>query len=125
MLLVMDLIRWWYGSGWRQRLHIISDRLDGSIDFFSFDLLLKTFFAPFRQISAGRVDGPLGVQMRAMMDKLFSRVIGAIVRTMILCVGGVALTLQVTVSLVIIIGWAFVPLLPIAGVVLAAVGWTF
>ena len=122
MLLVTSLLRWWYGAGWRRRASHIATRLDGTIDYFSMDLLLKTLFAPFRQISAGRVDGPLGVQLRAMIDKLFSRVIGAFVRTIILVIGGVVIGVQVLFSIIVLALWAFVPLVPVVAVVLSIIG---
>lgn len=125
MLLVTELLRWWYGDGLRQRVHMIIGRLDSTIDYFSVDLLLKTLFAPFRQISAGRVDGPLGVQMRAMVDKLFSRVIGALVRLIILIIGGITIVVQAVFGLVLLAFWGIVPLLPIVGIVLSVAGITF
>ncbi len=125
MLLVVELFRWWYTDGWRQRAKRVALRLDGMIDYFSMDLLLKTLFAPFRQISAGRVDGPLGVKLRAMVDKLFSRIIGAFVRMLIMAVGLVAITLQVLIGLLVLLGWALLPLLPIVGVVLSLKGPAF
>lgn len=125
MLLVTDLLRWWYSDGWRRQVQSIANRLDGSIDYFSFDLLLKTLFAPFRQISAGRVDGPLEVKLRALVDKLFSRIIGAFIRTILLIIGAVVIAVQVLLGLVVLIGWALIPLLPIAGIILTLIGWTF
>lgn len=124
MLLVTDLLRWWYSDSWRRQVQSIANRLDGSIDYFSFDLLLKTLFAPFRQISAGKVDGPLEVQMRALVDKLFSRIIGAFIRTILLIVGAIVIAAQVLFGLVMLIGWAAIPLLPIAGVIATVAGWT-
>jgi hypothetical protein len=125
MLLVTSLLRWWYGDGWRQRTQLISNRLDGTIDYFSIDLLVKTLFSPFRQISAGKVDGPIGVQMRAMLDRMFSRVIGAAVRLILLVIAGVVIGLQVAVGFVILIGWALVPIMPIVGLGLMVSGWAF
>lgn len=125
MLLVTELLRWWYGDGWRKHAQLVANRLDGTMDYFSVDLLLKTLFAPFRQISAGGVDGPIGVQIRAMVDKLFSRVIGAVVRLLLLLVGGVTIGLQVIFGAVILLGWALLPLAPIVGIILAVTGWTF
>lgn len=125
MLLLTELFRWWYGDGWRKRAQLVSLRLDGTIDYFSIDLLAKTLFAPFRQISAGKVDGPIGVQLRALVDKLVSRVIGAIVRTLILVFGGVAIGLQIMVGGISLLVWALLPLLPIVGIILAVTGWTF
>lgn len=101
------------------------NRLDGTMDYFSIDLLLKTLFTPFRQISAGRVDGPIGVQMRALVDKLFSRVIGAIVRLMILIVGGITILLQAVFGIVLLVLWGIVPFAPIIGVVLSISGVHF
>lgn len=122
MLLVTELLRWWYGDGWRKRAQMVAARLDGTTDYFSIDLLIKTLFAPFRQISAGRVDGPIGVQLRAMVDKLFSRVIGAIIRLLILIIGGIAIGIQALLGLIVLLLWAAVPLLPVAGVGLAIMG---
>lgn len=124
MLLVTSLLRWWYSDGWRGRAQLIANRLDGTIDYFSMDLLLKTLFAPYRQISAGKVDGPLEVQMRALIDKLFSRIIGAFIRTVILIIGAVVICVQVVVGLFMILGWGLVPILPVAGIVMSFIGWT-
>jgi len=122
MLLVTELFKWWYTAGLHQRLQKISLRLDGTIDYFSMDLLIKTLFAPFRQISVGSVDGPLEVKLRALVDKLFSRLIGAFIRLLLLVVGCVTITLQVVLALVMLLLWLLVPFLPIVGIVLAVMG---
>ena len=125
MLLVTELLKWWYTAGLRQRLKKASVRLDGTIDYFSMDLLLKTLFSPFRQISAGKVDGSLEVKMRALIDRVFSRLIGAFIRLLLLVVGGITIALQVILALVVILLWLLVPLLPVAGIVLMAAGVKF
>lgn len=125
MLLVTELLKWWYTAGLHQRLRQISVKLDGTIDYFSMDLLIKTLFAPFRQISAGSVDGSLEVKLRAFIDKLFSRLIGAFVRTVLLVIGGVTILLQTVLALIIMVLWLAVPALPIVGVALTVLGVTF
>ena len=100
-------------------------RLDGLIDYFSIDLLAKTLFAPFRQDGAGRVDGPLEVKFRAFLDKLISRILGAIIRMAILLIGLVSIALYVVWSALMLALWFVVPLLPLAGLVLAAMGVHF
>lgn len=125
MLLITELLRWWYGDGWRLRAKLVANRLDGTIDYFSVDLLIKTLFAPYRQISAGRVDGPLGVQFRVMVDKLFSRVIGAIIRLIILLIGAIAIGLQALFGMIVLAAWGVLPFLPIVGAVFALMGWKF
>lgn len=124
-MLFVSLLRWWYGDGWRRRARIISTQIDGVIDYFSIDLLIKTFFSPFRQISAGRVDGPLGVQLRAFADRLISRLIGAMIRSVLLVLGAIAIAAQVVFGGIVLLGWAFVPLLPVAGIILTLTGWAF
>jgi hypothetical protein len=122
MLLVTELLRWWYTAGWRGRAQRVAGQLDGTIDYFSMDLLIKTLFAPFRQISAGKVDGSLEVKFRALVDKLFSRVIGAFVRLVLLIIGCLTIAFQVLIGLLILIGWALLPILPIIGLVLGIKG---
>ncbi|MDB5184190.1 MAG: hypothetical protein JWO07_871 [Candidatus Saccharibacteria bacterium] len=122
MLLVTELLKWWYTAGLRQRAQKVSLRLDGTIDYFSMDLLIKTLFSPFRQISAGKVDGSLEVQLRAVVDKLFSRVIGAVVRIILLVVGCVTIALQIVLAVVVMILWVFVPLMPLIGLGLSVAG---
>lgn len=101
----------------------VLERLAATADFFSVGLLLKTLFAPFRQISAGKVRGPLGVQLRAFFDRLISRLIGAMVRTAMILTGGILLVVHAVLGGLAIIGWLFVPALPLLGAVLMIGGW--
>ena len=119
----MGLLSWWYGAGWRGRVVMLRDKLAGTMDYFSIDILLKTFFAPFRQISAGRVDGPLAVQMRAFFDRLISRVIGAAIRLVMIIVGVLAILFHSVIGIILVVLWAVVPLMPVIGVIVALSGW--
>lgn len=122
-MLVVGLLSWWYSTGWKQCLAAVRDSLASLYDYFSFDLLLKTLFAPFRQISAGRVRGPIGVQIRAWFDKLISRIIGGVVRSMVIVIGAVAMVVAAVIGLARIVLWPIVPLLPVIGFLLATSGW--
>lgn len=122
-MFVVGLLSWWYGEGWRQCVAGVRDRIVSLYDYFSFDLLLTTLFAPFRQISAGNVRGSLSVQMHAWLDRLVSRVVGAVVRSGLLLIGLAALCLVVLWGAVSIVLWAIVPVVPIIGVVLMVIGW--
>jgi hypothetical protein len=124
IMLLISLVQWWYGDGWRQRAQMVGGRLDSTVDYFSIELLLKTLFAPFRQISAGKVDGPLEVKFRAFADRLISRVIGAMVRLVVLVIGIITIFLQSMIGMIILAGWACVPILPIIGVAMMIIGWT-
>jgi len=122
-MFILGVLSWWYGTGWRQRAVKLRDRLASTEDFFSIDLLIRTLFAPFRQISAGKVEGPIGVQMRAFFDRLVSRIIGAAVRSFMMIVGIVALILTTLLGCVGLLLWALIPLLPMVGIVLCISGW--
>lgn len=122
-MIIVGFLSWWYTAGWQQAILKSKARLVGVFDFFSIDLLLRTFFSPFRQISAGKVDGPLPVQLRAFFDRLLSRVIGAIVRGIVMIAGTIVLLISVTLSLIWIAGWLVLPAVPIIGLTLALSGW--
>ncbi len=122
-MVIVGLLSWWYTIGWKQAAERTALRLAGILDYFSLGLLARSLFAPFRQISAGKVNGPLAVQLRAWVDQLISRVIGAVIRSMVLVIGAVTLLLSVTVSGVYLVLWALVPLLPVIGLTLMLTGW--
>lgn len=120
---LVALLSWWYAGGIRRMFGQVRLRFGGLLDYFSIDLLVRTLFAPFRQISAGSVDGPIGVKLRAWVDQMISRIIGAIVRTIVIVVGCAAIMIQGAGSLLFILAWLLMPLLPIAGLVMMLVGW--
>ena len=123
LMFIMGLLSWWYGTGWRGRAVRLRDKLAGLVDYFSIDLLLRTFFSPFRQISAGKVNGSLGMQMRAFVDRLISRIIGAMIRLVMIIVGLFAIFFNVVIGGVLLLFWAIVPLLPLIGIMLTVTGW--
>lgn len=122
-MFIVGIVSWWYGAGWKQRALIVRERLASLYDYFSFGLLLRTLFAPFRQISAGSVRGPIAAQLQAWFDKLISRCVGACVRTILLLVGIVALFVAVVAGLIEILLWPLVPMMPVVAVVCAMIGW--
>jgi hypothetical protein len=121
-MMFLALVSWWYGAGWARLAGRISRRMQGVLETFSVALLLRTLFDPFRQISAGQVKGSLDTQLRAMGDRAFSRVFGAVVRSLVILVGLLVTLLTGLVGVLQLIAWPFVPVLPLVGVVLAAMG---
>lgn len=105
------------------RVSRLREKLMGTLDYFSIDLLLRTFFSPFRQISAGQVRGPLGVQMRALLDRIISRVIGAMIRLVMIVVGVLAIILYTLIGGLMIVLWGVIPVLPVLGIILFMSGW--
>ncbi|TAL14176.1 hypothetical protein EPN95_04190 [Patescibacteria group bacterium] len=122
-MFLVGILTWWYGDGWRERAVMVGGRIARSNDYFSVGLLLSTLFSPFRQISAGRVDGSFATQLRAIADKLISRMIGAIIRSFMIVFGLVVILLQAIFGGVVLAVWLFVPLFPIIGLLMMVIGW--
>ncbi|HSE61391.1 MAG TPA: hypothetical protein VLA88_03785 [Candidatus Saccharimonadales bacterium] len=122
-MLIATFFAWWYGVGWMTLVQKVSGRVTGVLSFFSVGQLLTSLFAPFRQISAGRVQGPLGVIMRAWVDRLFSRGIGAIVRSLLILTGLCCAAFYGVLGVVMIVFWPVLPVLPLLGLVLMISGY--
>lgn len=118
------MLSWWYGAGWMQRSRLVRERLARTLDYFSIDILLRTLFSPYRQISAGGVSGPIGLKWRAFVDRTISRLVGAVVRTAIIITGSFVIVFHSLLGLLVLILWGVMPLLPLIGFVLFISGWT-
>lgn len=117
-MLLVGFFGWWYNAGWRGQVSRIGNTLTRTNDWFSIPLLIKTFFAPFRQISANEVGNDIGSNFRAWGDLLFSRLIGAFMRFFMIIFGSIALFLVLIFSLIRLALWPLFPLMPVVGVVL-------
>ena len=123
-MFLVGLISWWYGRGFTSQWGRSAARLKSTLDFFSVGQLMSTLFEPFRQISASSSgDGSFGAAMRGFVDKTISRFIGAVMRFFTIIIGLVVIAFQALFMLVIMIIWWFVPLLPVMGLILFAIGW--
>ena len=122
-MIIVWALSWWYGAGWKACFLQLRERLSASYDYFSIGLLVKTLFAPFRQISAGSVRGSLDVKVRAFVDRLISRCIGAFVRTIFIVIGSLWLVIQAVIGGVVLATWGIMPFVPLLGFVFALAGW--
>ena len=121
-MLAISMLQWWWTRGWGIFATTLRHKLTDLLDKFSFGNLLRTLFAPFRQIDAGRVEGPLAVRWQAWLGRTFSRLIGAVVRLVLLLVGMILVILEAVASLILIILWPLVPCVPVVCVILAVMG---
>lgn len=122
-MFIVGMFSWWYGAGWKRCAMRVQEKLASLYDYFSLGLLVKTLFAPFRQISAGKVRGSLETQARAWFDRLISRVVGACVRTCVIIAGIVALTIRALFGLLQIVAWPLIPAIPVVMIVMGMIGW--
>lgn len=122
-MFAVGLLQWWYGAGIKTQLVRMTNRISGMYDYFSIDLLARSLFAPFRQISATRVRGSFDVQFRAFIDRLVSRAVGTVMRFALIIIGIIGIVSIVLISIVWIVCWVVLPLAPVVGIVLALIGW--
>lgn len=122
MQLVGSLLSWWYGLGWAKLMQMVGSRIRGVLDAFSVGQLAGSLFAPYRQISAGPVRGTVGDQLRAFGDRLFSRIMGAVIRSILILVGLFFAAVISAVGGLLIAAWPLLPVLPVIGAFLMQVG---
>ena len=124
LMAIAEMILWWYTSGWGVFIRKLGGFLSSVTDFFSMDSLVRTLFKPFRQISAEAASehASLDIRFHMFLDRLVSRIIGFFSRLILLITGTILIILGGVLSLILIILWPVLPLTPIAGVVLAAIG---
>lgn len=122
-MFLVGIVSWWYKGGLLDRIRIVNNRLKYLIDLFSIGLLVSTLFSPFRQISAEVTGNSLNDKLRALFDKILSRIIGAVVRTLMIAVGSIAMLIQIVLGGIMLLVWLTIPLIPVAGLILAVIGW--
>lgn len=125
-MLVVGFLQWWYLRGWTDFIHKMLSGLRSLADGFSITLLLKTLVAPYKQISAyGSGKESIQAQISDFFDKLLSRVIGMILRIMIILIGIVVILLDILVSGIAILLWPLLPIMPFVCIILTIMGVTF
>lgn len=126
-MLAESLISWWYGDGYKLFAKNMWAKLGDTLDFFSIGQLLKTLFAPYRQISANESGTSIDQKLLAFLDRLVSRLVGSLARIFIIFFGLIVLLLQFLGTILSYILWPILPFLPVSFIVLAACGvklWT-
>ena len=123
-MVIIEAFSWWYSHGWHIFISKCHTWLASITDFFSMSSLIRTLFKPFRQISAeaAAANSSLDLKFRMFLDRLISRIVGFFSRLILLLVGVIAIIIGGVFSLLLIILWPLIPLTPIAGIVLAAIG---
>ena len=123
-MVIMMCLRWWYTAGWQWVMRrMVLDSATWAAETFSMKDLAATLFAPFRQTFSGSVRGSIDMQLRGAIDNLISRVIGFLVRIVLLTCGAAVCVLAFVGGLIVLLAWAFIPLLPLVAIILTVMGW--
>ena len=118
-MFVGDLVRWWYTKGWNTFFAGMRNMMKNTADTFSIGDLLRTLFAPYRQIDAGETGGPLFTRL---VSKLVSRLVGFFARMALIISGALVMLFELILTGLLSLVWPVVPLLPVVGIVLAVMG---
>jgi hypothetical protein len=86
---------------------------------FSFTLLLKTFFAPWRRFNWGYPKSfDIVEYFNIFVSNIFSRILGAIMRMALIVIGFLFQIFVAIAGLIVIAGWILLPLIIIFGILL-------
>lgn len=121
-MVIVKSLAWWYSRGWLWQFRTARKALANQAEYYSIGTLLGTLFSPYRQIGTERSGRGLSAHFQAWLDRLVSRIIGALVRLFIIIAGSLVLVVYSLVMGLLFVVWPFVPLLPIVGIILAVMG---
>lgn len=109
-MLILSFFQWWYGPGWIAQIRAIVKRAHSIADMFSIDILVRTLFAPWKQIVASsHADQAAGIRFRAGVDNLISRFVGTSIRSLFLVMALLFIAVSTVASVLVALLW---PLLP-------------
>lgn len=117
-MVIISLLSWWYSEGWLEQISLTKRSFIKLADKFSIGMLLKTLFAPFRQISVGEQAGKTASLTSVIADKLISRLVGSVMRLVMVFVGTLALIIYAIISVFRLASWPLLPLAPVLGLIL-------
>lgn len=108
---------WQFYEAPRFLLHIWKNYLIFASSFFSFKLLLKTFFSPWHKY---KWSYPKGFDIKEFFNTLISntvsRILGAVMRIVLIVMGAVFQTFVALAGLIVFIGWLTIPFAIVAGI---------
>ena len=106
----LQFIIWYFWETPKNIIFVWKNFLKFNLKFFSVLALLKTFFAPWRQYiwSYGKGFNP-GVYFQTFFSNLISRILGAFIRSILICIGLLAEVLIFVFGISVIICWFILP----------------
>lgn len=118
--IITSWFRWHFYERSRFLLEAWRNFILFSVNFFSTPLLLKTLFSPWRRYNWSY---PRGFDFKEFFETLtsnfFSRFLGAICRLVLIIIGTIFQVFVVFTGAIIFLGWLFLPLLVLAGLLFA------
>jgi hypothetical protein len=119
--LVWAYAKWHYGRGLKEFFGVPGNFLWFITNFFSFKLLLKTLFAPWKRLGehyGGGLD--FGALASTLIVNSLMRIVGFVTKTVVLAVGCVSYVVVLVFSFFIFVIWILSPFILLGSAVLAA-----
>ena len=119
--LIRNYFQWHYTLAFVDIFHIWRNITNFLFNFFSIPILIRTFFSPWRRLHADReTEGfDLVDSLSTSFVNLIMRIVGALMRSMLIIVGLFAVTVSIVGGIIFFIIWTFMPVIII---VLCAAG---
>jgi len=112
--------KWHYGQGLRELFGVSHNFLWFIFHFFSFKLLLKTLFAPWKRLGEHYKGGlDLGAFASTLVVNGLMRIVGLVTKVFVLSVGFVSLVLVLVFSFFIFIIWILAPIILLGSIILS------
>lgn len=102
---------WWYGAGLQQSWQVALAIVAMTADFFSLDSLVRTWLAPWKNDVSSAQNAALSDQVKLWQQNLASRIIGFLIRTIIILAALITLGVLAVLAGASLIVWLVVPLL--------------
>jgi hypothetical protein len=113
-------IKWHYGKGIKEYFGVVSNFLWFVLHFFSFKLLFRTLFSPWKRLGES-YDGTfnLGAIASTLVVNTLMRFIGFVTRSAIMFIGIVSYLVVILIGFTVFIIWLFAPIVLLGCLVLA------
>ena len=113
-------IKWHYGQGLKEFFGVVRNFLWFVVHFFSFKLLLKTLFVPWKRLGENYEGGfDLGAFASSLIVNGLMRAVGFVTKILVLSVGVVSYILVLIFAFFIFVIWILAPLILVGSLVLA------
>ena len=114
-------VKWHYGQGLKEFFGVVRNFLWFVVHFFSFKLLLKTLFVPWKRLGENYEGGfDLGAFASSLIVNGLMRAVGFVTKILVLSVGVVSYILVLIFAFFIFVIWILAPLILVGSLVLAA-----
>ncbi len=111
-LLFGSYLAWHYAEAPKDIARITGNYVWFFFNMFSVGLLLRTLFAPFKRIQEERRPGfDPGEFFSRIIVNLMTRLVGAVVRTLLIAVGCLLMALTFVAGAAVLVIWLFLPFL--------------